>query len=134
MALIYPVAGADMTTLSYAINEDAKPLNKAMMEWFVEHVFDDPQQVKDSRIDLVNADLSNLPSATVIRAEIDPLAAEGQLLARRLKAAGSEVRGDTYKDVPHELFGMGLVVKDAAIAESFVAHELKRAFGCSRRQ
>jgi hypothetical protein len=24
---------------------------------------------------------------------------------------------------------MGLVVKDAAIAETFVAHELKRAFG-----
>jgi hypothetical protein len=29
--LIYPVAGTDMNTASYQENENAKPLNKAMM-------------------------------------------------------------------------------------------------------
>ncbi|MBC7768463.1 MAG: alpha/beta hydrolase [Phycisphaerales bacterium] len=129
MALIYPVAGVDMNNASYTANEDAKPLNKATMEWFVKHVFESKEQAKDSRIDLVNADLSGLPDATVIRAEIDPLAEEGELLAKRLNEAGSDVRGDTYRGCTHEFFGMGLVVKDAAIAEMFVAHELKRAFG-----
>lgn len=131
MALIYPVAGADMNNESYIANADAKPLNKAVMEWFARHVFDDASQAKDARIDLVNADLHGLPSATVIGAEIDPLADEGELLMRRLKDAGSDVRGEIYRGCTHEFFGMGLVVKDAAIAESFVAHELKHAFGTS---
>jgi len=131
MALIYPVAGVDMNNASYAANSDAKPLNKAMMEWFVSHVFESPDQAKaDPRINIVElADLRGLPSATVIRAEIDPLAEEGERLMRKLKDAGVDVRGDTFAGCAHEFFGMGLVVKDAAIAESFVAHELKRAFG-----
>lgn len=131
MALIYPVAGADMTNQSYTANATAKPLNKPMMEWFVGHVFNDLSEPKnDPRINLVErADLKGLPSATIIRAEIDPLAEEGELLTRKLKDAGVDVRGDTYRGCTHEFFGMGLVVKDAAIAESFVAHELKRAFG-----
>lgn len=131
MALIYPVAGVNMNNASYTANADAKPLNKPMMKWFVSHVFESPDQAKnDPRINLVElADLRALPSATIIRAEIDPLAEEGELLMRKLKDAGVDVRGDTYRGCTHEFFGMGLVVKDAAIAESFVAHDLKRAFG-----
>jgi len=131
MALIYPVAGTDMTNASYVVNADAKPLSKPMMEWFVKHVFESPEQAKtDPRINLVElANLRGLPSATIIRAEIDPLSEEGEALMRKLKEADVEVRGDTYLGATHEFFGMGLVVKDAAIAESFVAHELKRAFG-----
>jgi acetyl esterase/lipase len=126
--LVYPVAGADMTTPSYVENAHAKPLNKAMMEWFVTHTFEDPSQARDPRIDLVKADLSNLPDATVICAQIDPLRSEGEALAERLEAAGSEVRHHTFKGVTHEFFGMGLVVKDAALAEMMVAHNLSRAF------
>ena len=129
MALIYPVAGIDMNTPSYRENADAKPLNKATMEWFVKHVFADKADLQDPRINLVEADLRGLPSATVISAEIDPLCSEGETLAERLEAQGVEVRHKTFHGVTHEFFGMGLVVKDAALAETFVAHELKRAFG-----
>jgi acetyl esterase/lipase len=85
--------------------------------------------VKDPRINLVEADLRGLPSATVITAEIDPLCSEGETLAERLETQGVEVRHKTFHGVTHEFFGMGLVVKNAAAAETFVAHELKRAFG-----
>ena len=129
MALIYPVAGIDMNTLSYRENAEAKPLNKAMMEWFVKHIFANPDDAKDPRINLVEADLRGLPSATIVSAEIDPLCSEGELLAERLEAQGVDVRHKTFNGVTHEFFGMGLVVKDAAAAEAFVAHELKRAFG-----
>jgi hypothetical protein len=60
-----------MNNESYTVNANAKPLNKAMMQWFVSHVFESAEQVKDKRIDLVNADLKGLPSATLIRAEIE---------------------------------------------------------------
>jgi acetyl esterase len=129
MALIYPVAGIDMDTPSYRENAEARPLNKPMMEWFVKHVFADKADLQDPRINLVEADLRGLPNATVITAEIDPLCSEGELLAQRLEAQGVEVRHKTFHGVTHEFFGMGLVVKDAAVAETFVVHELKRAFG-----
>jgi acetyl esterase/lipase len=128
MALIYPVAGNDMETESYRENATAKPLNKAMMKWFVGHTFEEESQTADPRINLVDADLSGLPSATVICAEIDPLRSEGELLAQRLEAAGSEVRHKTFHGSTHEFFGMAPVLPDAVAAQTFVAHELKRAF------
>jgi acetyl esterase/lipase len=131
MALIYPVAGVDMNTPSYIENAAAVPLGKPAMEWFVKHVFQDKADLKDPRINLVEADLTGLPSATVITAEIDPLRSEGELLAQRLTDQGVAVRHKTFDGATHEFFGMGLVVKDAAAAETMVAHELKKAFGSS---
>ena len=75
------------------------------------------------------ADLRGLPEATVICAELDPLRSEGELLAQRLQDVGVKVRQHTFHGVTHEFFGMGLVVKDAAMAEQMAAHNLKRAFG-----
>lgn len=128
MVLVYPLAGNDMNTPSYIENATAKPLNKPMMEWFVKHTFNDEAETADPRINLVEADLIGLPSATVICAEIDPLRSEGELLAERLEQAGVDVRHKTFHGSTHEFFGMGLVVPDAAAAQTFAAHELKRAF------
>jgi acetyl esterase/lipase len=128
MVLVYPVAGNDLNTPSYVENATAKPLNKPMMEWFVKHTFNDQSETADPRINLVEADLIGLPSATVICAEIDPLRSEGECLAERLEQAGVEVRQKTFHGSTHEFFGMGLVVPDAAAAQTFAAHELKRAF------
>ena len=88
--LVYPVAGVDMDNESYVENADAKPLNKPMMKWFVKHIFANEADAQDPRINIVeNADLSGLPSSTVICAEIDPLRSEGELLAEKLEQAAS---------------------------------------------
>ncbi len=129
MALVYPVAGNNMNTPSYLQNANAKPLNKAMMEWFVGHVFTSKDQTNDPRINLVQADLAGLPSATIVLAEIDPLRSEGETLAKRLKEAGSEVDYKIFDGVTHEFFGMGLVVGGAKSAEKMAASGLKKAFG-----
>lgn len=129
MALVYPVAGADTDTPSYRENAEAKPLNKALMQWFVGHVFEDPSQVQDPRINLVEADLHGLPSATIVLAEIDPLRSEGEQLADRLEQAGVDVNHKVFHGSTHEFFGMALVVPDAAVAQQMVAHDLKKAFG-----
>ncbi len=130
-ALIYPVAGTDMNTPSYIENENAKPLNKPMMKWFVKNVLRDKDK-KDPRIDLVDyANLKGLPPTTVITAQIDPLRSEGQELAMKLNEAGVEVDGRTYPGVTHEFFGMGAVVGKAQTAEAVVASDLRHAFGMS---
>jgi acetyl esterase/lipase len=128
MALIYPVAGNDMTNESYQENVNAKPLNKAMMEWFVKNTVSKDEDKNDPRINLVAADLKSLPNATVITAEIDPLRSEGALLATKLKDAGSKVDYKNYEGVTHEFFGMGAVVSDAKNAMDKVAGDLKNAF------
>jgi len=128
--LVYPVAGVDMDNESYVENADAKPLNKPMMKWFVKHIFANEADAQDPRINIVEkANLSGLPSTTVICAEIDPLRTEGELLAEKLEQAGVDVRHKTFNGSTHEFFGMALVVPDAAVAQTFAAHELKRAFG-----
>lgn len=128
--LVYPVAGVDMDNESYVENADAKPLNKAMMKWFVKHIFANEADAQDPRINIVEkANLSGLPSTTVICAEIDPLRTEGELLAEKLEQAGVDVRHKTFHGSTHEFFGMATVVPDAAAAQTFAAHELKRAFG-----
>jgi len=128
--LVYPVAGVDMDNESYVENADAKPLNKPMMKWFVKHIFANEADAQDPRINIVEkANLSGLPSTTVICAEIDPLRTEGESLAEKLEQAGVDVRHKTFNGSTHEFFGMAAVVPDAAAAQTFAAHELKRAFG-----
>ncbi|MET3779606.1 acetyl esterase/lipase [Brevundimonas sp. 1080] len=128
--LVYPVAGVDMNNESYVENADARPLNKPMMKWFVKHIFANEADAQDPRINIVEkASLSGLPSTTVICAEIDPLRTEGELLAEKLEQAGVDVRHKTFNGSTHEFFGMAAVVPDAAAAQTFAAHELKRAFG-----
>jgi acetyl esterase len=128
--LVYPVAGVDMDNESYVENADAKPLNRPMMKWFVKHIFANEADAQDPRINIVEkANLSGLPSTTVICAEIDPLRTEGELLAEKLEQAGVDVRHKIFNGSTHEFFGMAAVVPDAAAAQTFAAHELKRAFG-----
>ncbi|MGI9090711.1 MAG: alpha/beta hydrolase, partial [Gemmatimonadaceae bacterium] len=125
---VYPVAGTDTNTVSYRENAMAKPLNKAMMVWFFDKYTNGPTDWKDSRLDLVHANLKGLPPTTVITDQIDPLRSEGEMLAQNLKNAGVNVRYQNYDGVTHEFFGMGTVVDKAKDAEQYAADGLKSAF------
>jgi len=126
---VYPVAGADLNTPSYIENQNAIPLGKADIEWFVGNYTNSPDETKDPRFDLVNADLKGLPPTTIIGAEIDPLASEGKTLADNLTAAGVEVKYQLWTGVTHEFFGMAAVVPEAKEAQDFAGASLRAAFG-----
>lgn len=125
--LVYPIAGSDMNTESYKENADAKPLNKPMMAWFVKQYLNTPEEAKDPRINLIEADLHGLPPTTIITAEIDPLRSEGKTLADRMKKAGNKVEYKNYSGVTHEFFGMAAVVGDAKNAQKMAASNLKKS-------
>lgn len=128
LLIVYPMAGTNLDTESYKANESAKPLNKAMMQWFYDNATSAPADLQDPRLDIVGkADLKALPPATVITDEIDPLRSEGQALAEKLKAAGVQVEAKDYEGVTHEFFGMGLVVAKAKEAEDLAIKNLKAA-------
>ena len=130
--LVYPVAQTSMSTPSYNEWDNAKPLNKGMMAWFVEKYTNGPNDVKDPRISLVDAKLEGLPKTTIVNAEIDPLKSDGDMLRDKLKAANVDVTQKTYEGVTHEFFGMGAVVADAKDAEAWASGRLKDAFNSKK--
>ncbi|MXV50989.1 alpha/beta hydrolase fold domain-containing protein [Pedobacter sp. HMF7647] len=127
--LIYPVANSDMNAESYQKYANAKPLDKAMMMWFVKYYTYSPEEARAPMISLVKANLKGLPPTTIINAEIDPLESEGKLLADKMKDAGVDVNRKLYDGVTHEFFGMAAIVPQAKDAQAFAADQLKKAFG-----
>ncbi len=127
--LVYPVANNDMAAESYTQYANAKPLNKAMMGWFVKNYLTSMGQSADPRISLVKANLKGLPPTTIIGAEIDPLASEGKLLSDKLDAAGVKTNYKLYDGVTHEFFGMAIVVPQAKDAQKLASGDLKSALG-----
>lgn len=125
--LVYPIAGYDFNTPSYQKYAMAKPLNKAMMQWFFEQYLRSPEDGKNPWISLVNADLKGLPAATIIRAEIDPLESDGRMLEQKLESAGVRVDGKTVPGVTHEFFGMAAVVPEAKEWQVYAVAKLKEA-------
>jgi acetyl esterase len=134
VALIYPLAGVDMNTPSFRINEFARPVNKAMIGWYLGHALLGVDQKEDPRLDLVGrADLSGLPPVTILTAEIDPLRSEGLDLAERLRASGVAVNAVDFEGVAHGFFGMGDLVRHARSAQEIVARDLAASFAPGER-
>ncbi len=127
---VYPVGQTgNLDTASYKDSATSKPLNKAMIGWFVDKLLAKPENKMDTRLDLVNAKLAGLPPVTIINAQIDPLREDGALLESALKKAGVKVQRRVYNGVAHEFFGMAAVVKKAADAQKPGAQALRESFG-----
>ncbi|MCC9134855.1 alpha/beta hydrolase [Pontibacter silvestris] len=127
--LVYPIAGYDFNTPSYEMYAEAKPLNRPLMMWFFDKYLRTEADAESPWISLVDApNLENLPPATVINAQIDPLQSEGQAYADRLEEAGVPVTARVYEGVTHEFFGMAAVVPAAEEAQNLAAEELREAF------
>ena len=126
---VYPVAQTgSLATASYQDSANAKPLNKAMIEWFVDKLLARPEQKADPRLDLVNAKLAGLPPVTLISAQIDPLREDGALLEAALNKAGVKVQRKIYAGTTHEFFGMAAVVQQAQSAQQAGGQALRAAF------
>ncbi|RFU49627.1 alpha/beta hydrolase [Paraburkholderia sp. DHOC27] len=128
-ALIYPVASNNIASVSYEENRNAQPLNKKMMLWFVQNVINDESDLRNPLIDVVSAELANLPPTVIVTAGIDPLRSDGEKLAEKLAAAGVAVEHRNYQGATHEFFGMAPVVQAARDAQAFVSLAQRQAFG-----
>ena len=125
---VYPISQTSTTTESYEKNANAKPLSQSMMKWFFDKVINSPSDLKDPRLQLVDANLKGLPSVTIINASIDPLLSDGVMLEDALKKAGVPVERKMYPGVTHEFFGMAAVVQKAEEAQVYAGKRLKQAF------
>ncbi|MEC5399177.1 alpha/beta hydrolase [Uliginosibacterium sp. H1] len=126
--LVYPFVSTDMETPSYHEHRNAKPLDKAGMQWFADKVVAGEVGKDSPLLNVVDADLSRLPAATIITAQVDPLRSEGETLAIRLQAESPRSVLRNFDGVTHEFFGMGDVVSRAREAQQFAAERLNEAF------
>jgi len=126
--LVYPVANNDLNAESVKKYANAKPLNKAMLEWFFSHYLNNMSESSDPRMKLVSANLAGLPNTTIINAEIDPLRDDGEALKNALKTAGVTVKHKLYAGVTHEFFGAAIVLPEAKDAQQVAVNALKSAW------
>jgi acetyl esterase len=130
--LVYPLvtfAPEGEATESIETYANAVPLNAAALDWFGSYYLTDPSEASDPFTSPLDVDdLSGLPPATIIQAQIDPLQSQGTLYAEALEEAGVEVTRSLYEGVTHEFFGMGAVADKAADAVAELAGELQAAF------
>jgi acetyl esterase len=125
---IYPITQTGSTTESYVDSANAKPLNKAMIGWFLDKTLNSPADKTDPRLDIIHAKLSVLPPVTIVNAQIDPLRSDGAMLEEALKQVKIPVARKEYEGVTHEFFGAAAVLPAAKNAQNFVAEQLKLAF------
>jgi acetyl esterase len=125
---IYPVTQTGTATESYVDSVNAKPLNKAMLSWFLDKTSNSVADKTDPRLDIIHAKLSLLPPVTIINAQIDPLRSDGAMLEEALKQAKVKVTRKEYEGVTHDFFGAAAVLPAAKNAQTFAAEQLKDAF------
>ncbi|MES2662011.1 MAG: alpha/beta hydrolase [Pseudomonadota bacterium] len=125
---VYPITQSSTNTASYIENAVAMPLNRAMMEWFFDKTVRSEADLKDPRIQLIDANLKGLPSVTLINARIDPLRSDGEKMEDALQKAGVQVERRDYEGVTHEFFGTAAVVQKAKDAQMYAGERLKQAF------
>lgn len=128
--MVYPVIDARCETQSFEDNKEGYFLSAQSMRWFWGHYLGDTGDGANPYASPIRAeDLSDLPPATVLTAEYDPLRDEGEAYAERLKAAGVECDLVRYDGVVHGFFGMHDVLPKAQRAVDRAAQNLRRAFG-----
>ena len=116
-------------TASYLENGDGYMLTQPMMEWFWNHYLADPADGDNELASpLRAASLENLPPATVITAEFDPLRDEGEAYAQQLSEAGVKTQMTRYDGVFHGFFGMGAAIDKATQAMSEASTALRSTF------
>jgi acetyl esterase/lipase len=129
LLLIYPVADTDTATPSMREQENAKPLSRAAVLWFVQNYTRGPSDLQDPRMDVGRvAPLAGLPRCTVILAGIDPLRTGGERLVGKLRAAGVATEARSFPGATHEFFGAAPVLQDAMVAQSFAGQRLREVF------
>jgi len=125
---IYPITQTSLTTPSYLENATAPPLSRATMEWVFSKVARKPEDLRDPRLQLIDANLAQLPPVTLITARIDPLRSDGEQMAAALQRAGVPVEHRDFEGTTHDFFGTAAVVEKAERAQSYAGQRLSAAF------
>lgn len=100
-----------------------------MMQWFFDKTVRSKADLKDPRIQLIDAKLDYLAPVTLINARIDPLRSDGEKMKEALKKAGVQEERRDFEGVAHEFFGTAATVQKANEAQAYAEERLKQTLG-----
>ncbi len=125
--LVYPVTDGAMDTASYAAPENQLLLNAPLMKWFWDHYAPDvADRGKTDASPLRAKDVSGLPPALLITAELDVLRDEAEAYGAKLRAAGVPVTMKRFDRQMHNFFAMPGILPGAAAALEYVGEQIDR--------
>lgn len=129
--LIYPALDARCDAPSMEANAEGYFLTAAAMRWFWGHYLgDDVTRGADPYASPLRADsLADLPPATILTAEFDPLRDEGEAYGKRLAQAAVDCETRRFEGVIHGFFGMQDLLPKAREAVALAGDRLRGAFG-----
>jgi acetyl esterase len=127
-----PVTDLTLSCASIVENGEGYLLTRDAIEQYVELYLDDPGDAKHPYASpLLADDLSGLPPAVVMTAELDPLRDEGEAYAARLGDAGVSVRHKRWLGHVHGSSSMTALVPSARDWRDEVIQALRDAYRSS---
>lgn len=100
--LICPILDADGSCQSLKTFADSWPLSRESFAWALAQYLGPQDDPGDPRISPFRAaDVSGLAPAVIVTAGFDPVADQGELYARKLRAAGVPTIYRCYEQLPH---------------------------------
>ncbi|GAS89210.1 alpha/beta hydrolase [Mycolicibacterium brisbanense] len=124
--LIYPVTTTDLT-IGMDPEYDGVMLERDELQWHQDNYLPGPDAMSDPRVNILGADLTGLPAATVILAECDPIRPQGERYAAALDAAGVPTMVHVTAGMVHGFFGLDEVFPTATEAMMFAGAQLAQA-------
>jgi acetyl esterase len=125
--LVYPVTDLTMSHPSIDENGEGYFLTKRTLEWFIASYLPEGDPKDASVSPLYADDLSGMPPAMVITAELDPLRDEGEAYAARLRDAGVATEALRYEGQIHGFFAMATMLDDGKDALARAGAALRAA-------
>ncbi|SDI12330.1 acetyl esterase [Actinokineospora alba] len=132
MLLLYPPTDPSLRLAAACEYPEGYLLSVDDMAHHYDLYVPDPARRGDPAVDLLNADLRDLPPAVVATAEFDPLRDEGIAFAERLAAAGVPARQVPGPGLVHGYFLMQDLVPAAAKCANGVLDELAAMLAAPR--
>ena len=126
--LVYPVTDHAMDSPSYTENATGYFLTGTHMAWYWEQYLGPDGDGSHPYASPIRADdLSGLPPATVLTAELDPLRDEGEAYAAALAAAGTPTEAMRADGLFHGFFGLDEFLPEAAAPMDWTLGRLRDA-------
>lgn len=126
--LVYPVTDHAMDSPSYTENATGYFLTRTHMAWYwAQYLGPDGDGSHPYASPLRAEDLSGLPPATVLTAELDPLRDEGEAYAAALAAAGTPTEALRANGLFHGFFGLDELLPEATAPMAWTLTRLRDA-------
>ncbi|ESP93711.1 alpha/beta hydrolase [Pseudoalteromonas luteoviolacea] len=125
--LIYPMLDPKGNSDSYRENgADYIITANMLLSGFYLYANSEEELNNEPELNLLDCDLSGLPSTTIITAEFDPLRDEGEKLYKLIRSYGVEAYCERYSGVIHGFFQLSGVSSSAQSCIVAVANQIKR--------